>query len=146
MSEEIIKFNIPSDNDGFVSFNCPFCKEKFKLRVPDVESDDVIYLFCPYCGLQDKPSKFISQEALEQAKILAINKMKSVLNDAFGDLERNTRNNKYVTFKVNKKLDMEDEKTLFEIEDAMELVNLKCCNKNVKTRCLEIYCPYCGVK
>lgn len=149
MSEIVFKINIPSDDDGFVTFQCSFCSGSFKLTTEDFQSDDVIYIFCPYCGLQNEGNELLTDEVLEQAHIIAQNYMNSTINKFVDGLEKSFRRNKHISFKPGKKLGMEDDKVLFEREE-MEIVQPTCCKRPVKTKSLEaslgIYCPFCGVK
>ena len=48
-----LRFNIsiPSDEDGCVLFQCPNCGELFKVVVDEYESDSVLDIHCPLCGL-----------------------------------------------------------------------------------------------
>ena len=48
-----LRFNIsiPSDEDGCVLFQCPNCGELFKGAVDEYESDSVLDIHCPLCGL-----------------------------------------------------------------------------------------------
>ncbi len=52
-NKETIRFSIHSDEDGFVSLQCPFCKEKFKLTTQDIENEHILSIFCPHCGLTE---------------------------------------------------------------------------------------------
>ena len=42
---------IPADNDGFALLQCNLCGEFFKLKPSDVQSDEVLNIWCPVCGL-----------------------------------------------------------------------------------------------
>lgn len=46
------KFQIEADDDGYVSYECPFCKSTFSLNASEVQKDDPVYteMYCPYCG------------------------------------------------------------------------------------------------
>lgn len=48
MADKIIQISIPADEDGFVSFECPHCEQRFKLRADEFEESDIINLFCLY--------------------------------------------------------------------------------------------------
>jgi uncharacterized Zn-finger protein len=149
MSEVTFKITLPSDNDGFVTLQCPFCEDRFKLTVRDFEREDIIEIFCPYCGLRHERSHFFTDEVIEQAHIIAANYLKSQVNQWVKDLERSTKSNKYVKLKAGKPLKMDSEKILFEKEE-LETYTLTCCQITVKTRPIHqvigIYCPCCGVR
>lgn len=149
MSEVTFKITVPSDNDGFVTLQCPFCEDRFKLTVTDFERGDIIEIFCPYCGLRHEHSHFLTDEVIEQAQVIAANYLKSQVNQWVKDLERSTKSNKYVKFKAGKPLKMDAEKILFEKEE-LETYTLNCCEITVKTRPIHqvigVYCPCCGVR
>jgi len=148
---DIVTFsiNIPSDDDGFVSRECPHCDDRFKMTTVDIESEELLDLFCPYCGLPSSVSETHPSEVLEQAHILAENYAASIINDAFKDLERTFSGSKHLKFKRGQPLPIKDDKVLFEKEE-MAAIELTCCTKVVKVNDLSaatgIYCPFCGVK
>ncbi len=149
MSDTVFKITVPSDNDGFITLQCPFCDDRFKLTVADFEREDIIEICCPYCGLRHQHNHFLTDEVIEQANIIVANYAKSIINKWAKDSERRFRSNKHIKFKAGKPLKMDKEKTLFEKEE-LETYNLKCCQITVKTRPLSqvigVYCPCCGVR
>ncbi|MHC5825890.1 MAG: hypothetical protein ACYT04_61070, partial [Nostoc sp.] len=96
MSEVTFKINIPSDNDGFITLQCPFCEDRFKLTVTDFQREDIIEIFCPYCGLRHQHNAFLTDEVIEQAHIIAGNYLKSQVNQLVKNLEQSFRSNKYI--------------------------------------------------
>ncbi|WP_377482166.1 MAG: hypothetical protein P2A85_29155 (plasmid) [Microcoleus anatoxicus] len=149
MADVSFQITVPSDNDGFITLQCPFCDDRFKLTVEDFQREDIIEIFCPYCGLRHQHSQFLRDEVIEQAQIIASNYAKSLLNQWVKDLEKSTKRNKFVNFKAGKLPKLETEKILFEQEE-LETTTLVCCLVTVKTRPLNkvigVYCPCCGVK
>lgn len=149
MSDVVFQISVPSDNDGFITLQCPFCSDRFKLTVEDFEREDLIDIFCPYCGLRHEPSCFLTDEVIEQAQVVATNHAKSLINQFSKDLEKKFKGKQHISFKAGKSLEMENDKILFEREE-LEVTNLDCCQFTVKTRPLSketgIYCPCCGVR
>lgn len=149
MSEINFGINVPSDNDGFITLQCPFCDDRFKLTVVDFEREDIIEIFCSYCGLRHEHSHFLTDEVIEQAHIVAGNYLKSQVNKWAKDLERSSRSNKYIELKASTPLKEDEEKTLFEKEE-LETYNLSCCKVTIKTapinKIIGAYCPCCGVR
>ena len=137
-----------SGSDGFVSFDCPYCCQRFKLTTDEVQDDAVINLYCPICGLSNEKVKFISREAMAAAQVMAENLARQAINSAVKDFGRGFGNSKHVKFEPGKPLKMEPEKVLFE-DSNLEAVEIKCCRKNVRIRLIEkivgAYCPYCGL-
>ncbi len=147
---ETVKVSIPADDEGFVTFQCPFCSEHFKLDAGEVQEDSVFDIFCPLCGLKDKATAFLSDDVIEHMQQIAINTMNGMLNDWTKGLEKQFRGNKGMTFKAGKPLPQEEPKLLFEKENDMDIVNFDCCNRKAKVKNsnvqVKVYCPYCGVK
>lgn len=142
------KFEIEADDDGYVSYECPFCKSTFSLNASEVQSDDPVYteMYCPYCGLNDNPSNFYTQEVIEQAQNIAMNYMIDEINKAFKKVTR--KNNKYVkmTYKPLKNQTLKDLKTKEGTEEIFQCKN--CCN-HVKVDYYlgktKVYCAFCGI-
>jgi uncharacterized Zn-finger protein len=149
MADVSFKITVPSDNDGFITLQCPFCDDRFKLTVEDFQREDILEIFCPYCGLRHQHNHFLRDEVIEQAKIIASNYAKSLLNQWVKNLEKSTKRNKFVNLKAGKLPKLEAEKILFEQEE-LEITTLFCCQVTVKTRPLNkvigVYCPSCGVR
>lgn len=146
---EIIEFSVPSDNDGYVSFQCPHCNELFKLSTSEVQEDDVIILYCPKCGLSDEPSSFTSNDVIEHANVLVENLFNEMINDFSKSLEKGFKNNKNFSFKSGKPLPIEHPNPLYEKDSDFEEFEMSCCNRHIKLKKSGslgyIYCPYCGV-
>lgn len=94
MSDVVLSINIPTDNDGFITLQCSFCSDRFKLTASDFEREDIIDIFCPYCGFPNEPSTFLTDEVIEQAKVIASNYAKSMINKSLKDLEKKSQGNK----------------------------------------------------
>lgn len=145
-----IKVSIPSDDDGFITFQCPFCSEHFKLDSEEVQNDSLIEIYCPLCGLKDEQSGFLTDDVREHMKQIMENMAKGMLNDWAKDLEKQFRGNKSVSFKAGKPLKQVNPKNLYEREHDFDIIDLDCCNHKVKIKKQsvnsKVYCPYCGVK
>lgn len=72
-----------------------------------------------------------------------------MINKFSKDIEKIFKNNRLVKVK-SKKLDLQDEKELFEKDVEYQIVNLECCDKHVKVddnaKSFGVVCPYCGVR
>ncbi|NPV54883.1 MAG: hypothetical protein HPY71_15435 [Firmicutes bacterium] len=149
MSDERIEISIPNDQDGFISFQCPFCKQYFKLLSDEVQADDVFELFCPYCGLTAESGEFLTDDIKEQVMKLAKNRLSELINKLGDDMEKIFRNSQYITFKKGKKLETGESQPIAEII-GLDVISLVCCHRKVKVAGRDlasgIFCPYCGVK
>ena len=145
-----MSFEIPSDSEGYVTFECPFCEAEFKLLADEVQNDEPSYddLFCPYCGLTDKANHFHSKEVIEHARALAENYMIEQLNQAFGKMAKNINRSKNMKmdFKPLKKGNV---KELKERDTTEEVFQCRVCGQHEKVIfCAgysKVFCAYCGV-
>lgn len=137
---------IPCDDDGFVLLQCPRCGELFKLRPSDYESDEVLEVCCPACGIVS--DCFLTDEAVELAMSMAKNRVLKAMHDEFKQLERKTKG-KAVSFKAGRPPKPENEPDLQPSVDALTLVACAHCGGEAKvSRLLKMstfVCPFCGV-
>lgn len=149
MADKTIHISIPTDEDGFVSFECPHCEQRFKLRANEFEESDIINLFCPICGLAHELNHFYSKDFIEMTMNLAKQEAMEMIHDMFKGLERKSRGNKFVKFKAGSKTKV-DIKEIYENLDELIEFEMECCNKHIKVTELDkligVYCSYCGVK
>lgn len=151
MSDTTISFTIQGDNEGYVTFECPYCGSEFKLQAGEFQDDENPFneLYCPYCGLSKAPNEFYSSEVMEKAEALATNYMIEQLNKTFGSMQRSLNNSKSfikMTYKPLQKLNVKELKDKDTTETEFECT---CCQRHVKALyCAgssKIFCPYCGV-
>lgn len=141
------EISIPTDNDGFVLLKCPYCGDFFKLRPSEVEAEDVIEIWCPYCGL--KGENYLTEDVIELALKMGKNIAMDIFFEEFKKMERKSKGNN-ISFKVNKKPDREVETPIIAGIEALDIEKYMCCKKQAKINPLMkicgSYCPYCGVK
>lgn len=151
MSEVSFSFTIQGDDEGYVTFSCPYCHSDFKLQAGEFqnENEPFVELFCPYCGLAKDKNSFYSDEVIEQAQALATNYMIEELNKSFGKMQRSINHSKGIIkmkFKPLKKVGVNELKERDTQEVAFECNS---CDHHVKVLyCAgesKIFCPYCGV-
>ena len=151
MSEISIGFTIQGDNEGYVTFECPYCVSEFKLHAGEFQSDDapLVELYCPYCGLPKSKSSFYSKEVVEKMEALAMNYITEQLNKSFSKMQRSVNKNKNVIKMTYRPLKQVAVKELVE-KDTMETeFQCKLCDRHLKVLysagAAKIFCPYCGV-
>lgn len=138
---------IGGDSDGFISFECPYCKSKFKLNVNEYTDDENENIFCPYCGLEKVKSEFYASEVIEQATSIAQNYMFEKINKTFGKMSKNLNRNSILKMKFEplKKVDIKKIRTDDTVEEQFEC---GICKKHVKVLyCIgksNVFCSYCG--
>lgn len=142
---EELSIKLPIDEEGFVLLQCNLCGEYFKMKAEDLEAEENINIWCPYCGL--KSDNYIPEEVKEMAIKKAINQMNNIIYNSFKDLERNTRNNRSCRIKSGKKPREEEIHPIKVKINKLEDKEYKCCKKKVKVKPLLIetgsYCPFC---
>ena len=138
---------IPADNDGFALLQCNLCGEFFKLKPSDVQSDEVLNIWCPVCGLIS--DGYFTQDVIDLALKMATNMANDLLFDSLKDMQKNF-NGGLISMKISKKPAKEIESPIVSGIEALEIQKYKCCKKQAKIKPLVkifgSYCPYCGVK
>lgn len=141
-----MEIEIPVDENGFVLLQCHLCGEYFKLTAKDIKDESNINIWCPYCGLNGK--SYFSEEVLDIALKKAKNAMDEMIYNAFKDIEKKMKHNKFINFKAGKKPTQEVISPIKVKIDKLEQKKYKCCNKVAKIKPLSIecgsYCPICG--
>lgn len=142
---ETLTLTIPADEDGFILQQCPKCKSKFKLTVSDFQSDEIVEIWCPVCGLISE--SYWTDDVIELAKTKALNTFMDEVHSQFKELERKTKG-KAVSIKAGKKPTHEPKVPVSKIVEPFVVVETPCCNKPVKLSYREkesvYYCPFCG--
>ena len=137
---------VPCDDDGFVLLQCPQCGELFKLRPSDYESDEVLEVSCPACGISS--DSYLTEEAIELALAIAKNKALAALHSEMKRLERKTKG-KAISFKAGEPPRPDNELELQPAVDALKAVSCRSCGKQSKISLLlsmsMFTCPLCGV-
>lgn len=136
--------SIPTDDDGFVLLRCPKCGEYFKLPPSDIESEEVLEIHCPQCGLVSE--NYLTDDVIELAQAKVLNQVLGNFYSEMKKLERKTRNS-MLKIKTNKPKE-EEENPIRATINSMEIVCFDCCDRQAKIRHLlnycGCYCPYCG--
>ncbi len=91
MTDQTFTISIPCDNYGFVTLQCPLCNDRFKLTGDDFQREDLLCIFCVYCGLYSEANTFLTDEVTKQTQIIAENFAKSSLHNFMKDLEKNVK-------------------------------------------------------
>ena len=143
MDEVDLSLEIIPDEEGFVSFECPFCNSDFMLKYDELGDENE--MFCPYCGLSSGVSDFYPQEVIEEAEKIVFNYATEELNKMVERFKKN--NNKYVkwSYKPMKKLTINN--ITCEKVEAKKNICPNCGKKYKALFSNEItilYCPYCG--
>ncbi|MEH7218093.1 hypothetical protein [Bacillus toyonensis] len=141
-----LDISIPTDSQGFYSLECPYCHERFKAQAGDIDSEEILELYCPSCGLVADNSEFISSEVVKHAMTLAMN---YVQNEIFNSLSKTSKKIKGSGLSMSVNKPKEEVPQLLTEDENLEQVELNCCDKIIKVyedqKVTNIYCPFCGV-
>lgn len=137
--------SIPADDDGYVLFRCPICKEYFKVTPDDFNDDKVSKIHCPSCGLVS--DNYLTEEVIELAMAKTKNYMNDLIFDEMKKIERKHSKGP-ITFKAGKKPKPEYENRIEASTDDLVITNFPCCHRTIKIseslRIIGCYCPFCG--
>lgn len=138
-----MNLSVPTDDDGFITFQCPSCSSRFGLNGEEFKDKDCPHLFCPSCGIEHASGDFLEtiDEIKKQIEVATINAFTK-------ELERSFKNNKNISVKAGKPLKVEVENTSTETGE-LEIADVACCQSIIKVESLVkelgIYCPFCGL-
>ncbi len=140
------EISIKSDKDGFILLQCSLCGEFFKLLASDLNDESTLNIWCPYCGLNGK--EYYTKEVLDMSMKMAKNEANRMMFNSLKELERKTKNNKFINFKVGKKPEMEVVSIIKPRIENMQIMKYDCCKTMAKIKTGSIvtgsYCPLCG--
>ena len=143
------RFERPTDSDGYLSFQCPFCAYRFELSAAELTAAEGVELYCPACGLSNTPDTFATDEVKQYALEVAKSMIYGKINTMFDDFARTASRNKNITVKRGSRLPDKVPSPPAEPEDLSE-VSFTCCGHSAKvdipSAAGSFYCPYCGVK
>ncbi len=148
MSDDFqMSISIPCDDDGYIILQCEHCGNLFKATATDLESDEILHIFCPSCGLISE--HYLTEDVINLALNKASNYAQDLIYNAFKDLERHNKKGS-VTFKAGPKPKHEPEDPIRSGIEALQITHFPCCSRSAKIKPLlrmtGCYCPFCGVK
>lgn len=145
IDELTIQIEIPTDEDGYVLFQCPKCGEYFKIAPSDYEDDEVEEVWCPNCGMVS--DNYLTEDVIDLAMVKLGNACMDILHEEFKKLERQTKG-RDVSFKAGSKPKPTPEERLIVRIDDLVKIKPPCCGKTIKLSPLSAsavyYCPFCG--
>ncbi|SDA24983.1 hypothetical protein SAMN02910447_02597 [Ruminococcus sp. YE71] len=147
MSDTVsFEISIPSDNDGYALLQCENCGEYFKCTPHDIESDEILNIYCPNCGLTSE--SYITNDVIQLANAMITNYIQDTLYDFSKKMERQFSHNKFVKYKAGRRPKKAYEPPIYStIEDLVEYKYM-CCARSAKISPLlkmsVCFCPFCG--
>jgi hypothetical protein len=145
--------SLPLDSDGFLRRECPHCNSAFKWHDgsanEEAEQQQVPTdtFFCPLCGQPAGPDSWWTAAQLVAIEAAQEMMLAHELGDAFKQLERDTRRNKFVQFEAGKIREPEPPEPITEPDD-MAVVTSPCHSwepvKVPDDHTGTLYCLVCG--
>lgn len=147
MDDFIMEISIPTDVDGFILLQCSLCGEYFKLQADEMQSDDIISIWCPCCGLIGE--SYFTEDVIELALNMLENQAIDLMHKEMNEIESSSKN-ELITIKAGRKPTSKSEEPIISGIVALELQCYSCCKRKSKIKPIVKfsggYCPYCGVK
>lgn len=135
-----MKVNFPTDLDGFLSQECPSCKQAFKVVFGEGSEEPVS--FCPYCGYEGQDCWW-TQEQADYAKAVAYNlTVKPELEKLSKRLNKKSKG----WLKVSLSADLlGGEKSPVDVERDFNIYHFPCHRETIKAHRYEkLFCIVCG--
>lgn len=132
--------SFPTDTDGFLTQECPSCRQQFKVILGEGSEEPVSY--CPYCGFEghdcwwtQSQADYISHVAANVVLGPEIRKLEQSLNNASGSL-----------LKVSLQSSVPNVPPLpVDLDVDFEVFRFSCCNETIKADRHEmLFCVICG--
>lgn len=147
MSDTIsFEITIPSDNEGYVLFQCEHCGEFFKCAPSDYESEEVLHIYCPNCGLIS--SNYLTDDVIELAEVITNNYIQDFIYDQFKDMERHNSKNSVLKIKAGQRPKKQYESPIHSSINDLIITDYVCCERSAKVNPLlkmsASHCPFCG--
>lgn len=144
--DETISVELPLDEDGFFSCQCPHCGDRFKLQASEFQEQGATELACAICGLTAPADVFkLTDEVREVVMGKAQHLIADLLDDWADDMERKFRRGP-IQFRKGRGVKKKPLPKLREIVDLAD-ANLPCCEAHVRVpvsiAISTLYCPYC---
>ncbi|MEQ1636840.1 MAG: toll/interleukin-1 receptor domain-containing protein [Methylococcales bacterium] len=128
-----MEIRFPTDNDGFLSQECPSCNQQFKVTFGGGGNEPIS--FCPYCGHEGQECWFTKEQ---------VNYIQSAVTNVIlePELKKLGHQFKYVGLSTN----ISDvSSTPFDADIDFEVFRFPCCNETVKADQHEkLFCIICG--
>jgi len=141
--EERIEVSFSTDNDGFISQQCPSCSRRFKVKVEE-ESDNSVN-FCPYCGSKSDEGWLTEEQHAYAMGVVEERFVDPMLDDFSRDLERMNRPGGFITVSGHHEKSEKPPRPV-ESDEPMPVFIAPCCNEAVKHdgSVASLHCVVCG--
>lgn len=141
-----VRIELPTDENGLISRECPNCQSVFKLRLGTGLTGENLPCHCPYCGTIADQKEFFTKDQIEYVKSIFERKIDQAIQSDLKEwgrkIERNTRNS-LIKLKVSVKSSY---KPIHFYQEKQLETNITCdiCSLEYAIFGVFAYCPDCG--
>ena len=141
-----IRIDLPTDENGLTSRECPTCQSVFKLKFGTGLMEDNLPCHCPYCGTIASQDQFFTQDQIEYVQSIIGRKVNQALQNDLKDwgrqIERSSRNS-LIKLKVSVNSSY---KPIHYYQEKQLETNITCDNCSLEYAIYGVfaYCPDCG--
>lgn len=143
--EERIQVSFSTDDEGFISQQCPSCSRRFKIRVDDESNQTVNH--CPYCGSPSEDGWLTEEQRAYAMGVVTQQAIDPILERFSRGLNRLNRPGSLITVSGRYEKTVPPSKPV-ETGEPMPLFTPPCCNEPVKHdgSTLHLFCVVCGCR
>ena len=144
MSDEVrLNVSFSTDDDGFLSQQCPSCERRFKVKFG--EGSDQPIAFCPYCGHNEQGCWWTQQQADYLAAKASDEVVGPQIEKMARDFNRRSRRDDFVQVSMEVKRSPVPEPPV-EHNDEWPTCRFDCCGEIIKHEGKEstLHCIICG--
>lgn len=144
MPETTYTITLPADTAGFLGRECPEkgCKRYFKIT-PGTGLRDSTTLTCPYCGHTAEPSDFYTEDQVEYAKSVVLNKVTGELLGQLKKMERRPRRGAFIDLSIKVRGRAHPIHRYLEADDLEQILDCSACSLRYAIYGAFGYCPDC---
>ena len=137
-----MKVSLPTDSDGFLSQECPFCEQRFKVLFGQGSQEPVSH--CPYCGHNGQQG-WLTKAQQDYVTAVATD---VVVAPELKKLERAFKGGSEGLFTINMEHDLpKPSHSPVETDGSFDILHFPCCKETIKVnRQQQHYCIICGME
>ena len=134
---------IEPDADGYVGRECPTCKKYFKIK-PGTGLPGAVPCHCPYCNHVGPPNEFFTEDQIDYAKSVMLNKLTGDFLSSLRRLERRPDPRAFISIGISVK-GSPTPIIRYAEKELEERVTCAACTLQYTIYGVFAHCPDCGV-
>lgn len=142
-TEKHIKVSFNTDEDGYISQECPACKKRFKVKYG--EGSDKPISFCPYCKHEDQNCWWTKEQVDSLGKAVLQKTVEPEFEKMAKKINRSSKKGDFISMRMDFK---PSSRTVppEEISEDWPKMLFECCGENTKHDQSQkaLFCIICG--